>query len=163
MSTNEEILAALSKAPGPMTSGEVAESLSEHPTGVGRRLYAMAAAGEVEQVDVDGKPAFVAANTGSTPKPGAGPKPARKKKDAPAEKPSRKAKVAKKRAAAKRPHRERTQEHPQPVMAAEPPGAVVVHLQRSTLRTLLAFVFASERPLDPNTRTAAADAAREAA
>jgi hypothetical protein len=163
MSNKPEILGALRGASGPMTSSEVAEAIGQPATAVGRELYALAREGEIEQVDIEGKAAFLA-GTGATTKRGAGRKP-RKDKPVATAKREPKAKVAKKRAYTRRPRVERAdQEHPQPAAAAAAPtGAELVHLSRGTLRALLAFVFASERPLDARTRTAAIDAAREAA
>lgn len=158
MSNKPEILGALRSASGPMTSTEVAEAIGQPATAVGRELYALAREGEIEQVDVDGKAAFLAAS-GSGAKRRAAPKPAPK----PA--PERKSAAAKKRAYTRRARPEPVEhEHPQPAPpAATPASAELVNLARGTLRALLAFVFASERPLDARTRTAVIDAAREAA
>jgi hypothetical protein len=143
-----------------MTSSEVAETIGQPATAVGRELYALARDGEIEQVDVDGKAAFVA-GSGTGKKRAA----ATKAKKAPKAKAPRapKAKVAKKRAYTRRPRAAHEDEHPQPIAAEPPTGAKPVQLSRGTLRSLLAFVFASERPLDARTRTAVIDAAREAA
>lgn len=97
MSHKPEILGALRGASGPMTSTEVAEAIEQHPTAVGRELYALAREGEIEQVEVDGKPAFIAAS-------GAAPKKRESTKSRTTKAPAtRKSTVAKKRAYTRRP------------------------------------------------------------
>jgi hypothetical protein len=182
MSTTSLIRGALKKGSGPLTETEIAESIDKDAKSVRSLLYAMVKSGEVERdTNDEGKPTFV-----SNPQF----KPARRRpgEEAATEAPPRAVRAAKgakraakaaKKAARAKPIKARKQRakpaprkaarklvrQPRPVAtpAIAPVDTLTVSLQRDTLRSLLSFVLASERPLDARTRSAVIDAAREAA
>lgn len=177
MSMADDIRAALKSAPGPLTAAEIGEQLGESGGDVSKALYPLIKSGEVDKQEVDGGRATYVRNPAFTAKRAANAAAKASGETLPRKSGTRRTKAApidRKRKV--KPTKSRVSKLPDTVIAAAVDRTVAkrvepvmsyhttaILLSRKTVRTLLAFVMQSTRPLDSLTREAVHDAIKEAA
>lgn len=177
MGMADDIRVALKSAPGALTAAEIGETLGESGGDVSKALYPMVKTGEVDKQEVDGgratyvrNPAFTGKRATNAAARASGDKVPRKSgtrraKAAPIDR-KRKAKPAKGRVSKQSDAVVATAVDRTVAHQAEPASSYhtnPISLSRKTVRTLLAFIMQSTRPLDCLTREAVTDAIKEAA